>query len=288
MPMTPGSSPLRPALLRNVFALALLALVAGSGCARMKGMFKDEDKNEGLPVSELYDKAHGYMEQGRWSSASEIWGRLIAQYPYGPYTEQALMEQAYAEYKAGKHDDAVSSIDRFIRTYPTHKNIAYLYYLRGLSNMARNAVFLSRAFKLDMSNRDLQAPQQAYNDFNTVATRYPNSAYAADARQRMIFLRNEFARFELNTGLYYLRRGAWVAAADRATYLLETYPQSEYQNDAVAMLGESYTRLGNATLAADAKRVLQQNDPQHPWLAGRWPDESGFFRRLNPFAGDTK
>ena len=286
--MTPGSSPLRPALLRNVFALALVALVAGSGCARMKGMFKDEDKNEGLPVSQLYDKAHGYMEQGRWSSAGETWGRLIAQYPYGPYTEQALMEQAYAEYKAGKHDDAVSSIDRFIRTYPTHKNIAYLYYLRGLSNMARNAVFLSRAFKLDMSNRDLQAPQQAYNDFNTVASRYPNSNYAADARQRMIFLRNEFARFELNTGLYYLRRGAWVAAADRATYLLETYPQSEYQNDAVAMLGESYTRLGNATLAADAKRVLQQNDPQHPWLAGRWPDESGFFRRLNPFAGDSK
>ena len=288
MPMTPGSPPLRPALLRNVFALALVALVAGSGCARMKGMFKDEDKNEGLPVSQLYDKAHSYMEQGRWSSAGEIWGRLIAQYPYGPYTEQALMEQAYAEYKAGKHDDAVSSIDRFIRTYPTHKNIAYLYYLRGLSNMARNTVFLSKAFKLDMSNRDLQAPQQAYNDFNTVATRYPNSNYAADARQRMIFLRNEFARFELNTGLYYLRRGAWVAAADRATYLLETYPQSEYQNDAVAMLGESYTRLGNAALAADAKRVLQQNDPQHPWLAGRWPNESGFFGRLNPFAGDTK
>lgn len=288
MPMTLRSSPLRPALLRNVFALALLALVAGSGCARMKGMFKDEDKNEGLPVSQLYDKAHGYMENGRWSSASETWGRLIAQYPYGPYTEQALMEQAYAEYKAGKHDDAVSSIDRFIRTYPTHKNIAYLYYLRGLSNMARNTVFLSKAFKLDASNRDLQAPQQAYNDFNTVATRYPNSNYAADARQRMIFLRNEFARFELNTGLYYLRRGAWVAAADRATYLLETYPQSEYQNDAVAMLGESYTRLGNTALAADARRVLQQNDPQHPWLVGRWPRGNRFYNRLNPFAGDAR
>ena len=282
MPMT-----LRSSLLRPIFVLALFALVAGSGCARMKGMFKDEDKNEGLPVSQLYDKAHGDMEQARWSSASETWGRLIAQYPYGPYTEQALMEQAYAEYKAGKHDDAVSSIDRFIRTYPTHKNIAYLYYLRGLSNMARNAVFLSRAFKLDMSNRDLQAPQQAYNDFNTVASRYPNSAYAADARQRMIFLRNEFARFELTTGLYYLRRGAWVAAADRATYLLETYPQSEYQDDAVAMLGESYTRLGNTALAADARRVLEQNDPQHPWLSGKWPRESRFYNRLNPFAGDT-
>ena len=117
---------LRSSLLRPILMLALLAVLAGSGCARVKGMFKDEDKNEGLPVSQLYDKAHGYMENGRWSSAGETWGRLIAQYPYGPYTEQALMEQAYAEYKAGKHDDAVSTIDRFIRTYPTHKNIAYL------------------------------------------------------------------------------------------------------------------------------------------------------------------
>ncbi len=278
---------LRSSLLRPTFVLALFVLVAGSGCSGIKGMFKDKDKNEGLPVSELYDKAHGDMEQGRWTSASETLGRLIAQYPYGPYTEQALMEQAYAQYKAGKHEDAISTIDRFIRTYPTHRNIAYLYYLRGLSNMARNTVFLARAFNLDTSTRDLQAPQQAYSDFNTVATRYPNSRYASDARQRMVFLRNEFARFELNTGLYYLRRGAWVSAADRATYLLETYPQSEYQNDAVALLGEAYTRLGNTALAADARRVLEQNDPQHPWLAGHWPRESRFYNRLNPFAGET-
>ena len=283
MPMT-----LRSASLRPLFLLALTVALATSGCARVGGLFKNKDKNEGLPVSELYDKAHGYMENGRWSSASETFTRLIAQYPYGAYTEQALMEQAYAEYKAGKHDEAVTSIDRFIRTYPTHRNIAYLYYLRGLSNMARNTVFLSKAFKLDMSNRDLQSPQQAYNDFNTVGTRYPASRYAADARQRMIFLRNEFARFELNTGLYYLRRSAWVAAADRATYLLETYPQSQYQNDAVALLAESYTRLGNATLAADAKRVLQQNDPQHPWLSGRWPEGAGIIARLNPFSGDAR
>ena len=283
MPMTLRSASLRPLLL-----MALTVALATSGCARVGGLFKNKDKNEGLPVSELYDKAHGYMENGRWSSASETFTRLIAQYPYGAYTEQALMEQAYAEYKAGKHDEAVTSIDRFIRTYPTHRNIAYLYYLRGLSNMARNTVFLSKAFKLDMSNRDLQSPQQAYNDFNTVGTRYPASRYAADARQRMIFLRNEFARFELNTGLYYLRRGAWVAAADRATHLLETYPQSEYQNDAVALLAESYTRLGNATLAADAKRVLQQNDPQHPWLSGRWPEGAGIIARLNPFSGDAQ
>lgn len=276
--------PARSTLLRPVLLVALV--VAASGCSGIKGMFKDKDKNEGLPVSQLYDNAHNSMEQGRWSTAVETFGRLIAQYPYGPYTEQALMEQAYAEHKAGKYDEAVSTIDRFIRTYPTHKNIAYLYYLRGLSNMSRNTVFLSKAFKLDMSTRDLQAPQQAYNDFSIVATRYPNSRYQADARQRMLFLRNEFARFELNTGLYYLQRGAWVSAADRATYLLETYPQTEYQNDAVALLGESYTRMGNATLAADAKRVLQQNDPQHPWLAGKWPKGKGIIARLNPLNGN--
>jgi outer membrane protein assembly factor BamD len=276
----------RSALLRPV--LVLMLVLAASGCAGIKNKFKNKDKNEGLPVSELYDRAHGYMEKGRWSNAGEVFGRLIAQYPYGPYTEQALMEQAYAEYKAGKHEDAISSIDRFIRTYPTHRNIAYLYYLRGLSNMARNTVFMARAFNLDTSTRDLAAPLQAYTDFNTVATRYPNSRYTGDARQRMVFLRNEFARFELNTGLYYLRRGAWVSAADRATYLLETYPQSQYQNDAVALLGEAYTRMGNTALAADARRVLEQNDPQHPWLAGHWPKNPSVFKRLNPFTGESR
>jgi outer membrane protein assembly factor BamD len=276
----------RSALLRPVLALVLVLAV--SGCASIKNKFKDKNKNEGLPVSELYDRAHGYMEKGRWSNAGEVFGRLIAQYPYGPYTEQALMEQAYAEYKAGKHEDAISSIDRFIRTYPTHKNIAYLYYLRGLSNMARNTVFMARAFNLDTSTRDLAAPLQAYTDFNTVATRYPNSRFAGDARQRMVFLRNEFARFELNTGLYYLRRGAWVSAADRAAYLLETYPQSEYQDDAVALLGEAYTRLGNTALAADARRVLEQNDPQHPWLTGHWPKDPSVLKRLNPFTGESR
>ncbi len=274
-------------MLRPLLLLVLALALTATGCARVKGVFKDKDKNEGLPVSQLYDRAHTQMEKGRWSSADQTFTRLIAQYPYGAYTEQALVEQAYANYKSGKHDDAVSTIDRFIRTYPTHKNIAYLYYLRGLSNMARNTVFLSKAFKLDMSNRDLQSPQQAYNDFSTVATRYPNSRYAADARQRMVFLHNEFARYELNTGLYYLRRGAWVSAAARGTYVLETYPQSEYQNDAVALLAESYTRMGNTTLAADARRVLEKNDPQHPWLSGHWPKGPGIFRRLNPMAGDN-
>ena len=95
-----------------------------------------------------------------------------------------------------------------------------------------------------------------------------------------------FARHEIETGLYYLRRGANVAAAQRATYLLETYPQSEYQNDAVALLAAAYDGLGNETLAADARRVLQQNEPGHPFLSGNWPNEPWKIRRLNPFAAE--
>ncbi|MGH8078526.1 MAG: outer membrane protein assembly factor BamD, partial [Lysobacter sp.] len=108
----------------------------------------------------------------------------------------------------------------------------------------------------------------------------------ADARERMTELRNTFARHELETAMYYLRRTAYVAAAERAKYLLETYPQSSHQNDAVAVLAAAYTGLGNETLAADAKRVLQQNQPNHPYLTGDWPDYPSNLRKLNPFAGE--
>ena len=271
---------LRPALL-----LVLLAVFASSGCAHFKKGDK-KDEYEGVPVDQLYDKGHGLMRHGNWNGAVAVYKRLLAQYPYGPYTEQALMETAYAEYKEGTNDDAISTIDRFIRTYPTHKNIAYMYYLRGLVDSGRDTVFLQKVWTLDASRRDLATPMQAFNDFETVADRYPNSRYAGDATKRMAELRNMFAKHELETALYYLRRGANVAAADRAKYLIETYPQSIWQNDAVAALGEAYTRLGNKTLADDARRVLQQNDPQHPWLQGNWPDYPSMWRRLNPVAGE--
>ena len=280
--MTLRSMPMR----RPLLLLLLAAVLASTGCSKISKLWKDDDKNEGQPVEVLYERGHDEMRSERWNSAAETFQRLVAQYPYGPYTEQALMETAYADFKAGKHDDAVSVIDRFIRTYPTHRNIAYFYYLRGLSNATRNTVFLQKVFSLQMSNRDLSTPMQAYNDFSIVVERYPNSRYAADAAQRMIVLRNLFAKHELDSSLYYLRRGANVAAAKRATYLLETYPQSEHQNDAVAVLAVAYTELGNETLAADAKRVLQQNDPQHPYLSGDWPDYPSTFRKLNPFAGE--
>jgi len=275
--MTPRSS-----LPRLVLLLLMLGFLATSGCSR----FKDKDALEGQPVEELYGKAHAEMRKENWDSAIQTFKRLVAQYPYGPYTEQALVETAYANYKAGNNEEAISSIDRFLRTYPTHRDTAYMYYLRGLVNSGRDAVFLQKVWSLDASRRDLATPMQGYNDFETVTTRYPNSRYAEDARLRMLDLRNMFARHEMDVGLYYMRRNANVAALDRAKYLLETYPQSQYQSDAVALMAAAYTRLGNDALAADAKRVLEQNDPQHPYLSGTWPKYSWTARRLNPFAGE--
>ncbi len=282
--MTYRSAPLHR--IARTFILLLALVVFASGCTSMRNMFKDDDANEGVPVEELYDKAHTAMTRGNWSSAETTFRRLVAQYPYGPYTEQALVETAYAQYKSGKHEEAISSIDRFLRTYPTHRMASYMYYLRGLVNSSRDTVFLQRVWRLDASRRDLATPTQAFNDFSIVVDRYPNSRYAADAQVRMAELRDLFARHELETALYYLRRTAYVAAASRATHLLETYPQSSYQNDAVATLVAAYEGLGNDTLAADARRVLQQNEPDHPYLSGDWPDYPSNFRKLNPFAGD--
>lgn len=285
--MTSRSAPIRSNFKTGTRLLALLLIVvfAGSGCARIGKMLKKGDTaDEGVPAEQLYDKAHTFMTRGSWSAAENTFKRLIAQYPYGDYTEQAMVETAYAQYKAGKNEEAISSIDRFIRTYPTHRLTPYMYYLRGLVNSSRDAIFLQRVWKLDASRRDLATPTQAYNDFTIVVERYPNSRYAEDARGRMAELRNIFARHELDVALYYLRRTAYVAAANRAKYLLETYPQSAHQNDAVALLAAAYTGLGNETLAADAERVLRQNEPDHPYLSGNWPDFPSNLLKLNPFA----
>ncbi|MFT4197029.1 MAG: outer membrane protein assembly factor BamD [Pseudoxanthomonas sp.] len=272
----------RPHFTLPRMALLMLAMaVLATGCSSLR------KKNEApRTVEQIYQDGHTAMTRNNWSGGEKQFKQLIAQYPYGPYTEQALMEMAYAQYKAGNEEDAVSTVDRFLRTYPTQRHVPYMYYLRGLANSSRDTVFLQKVWRLDASRRDLSTPMQAYSDFNTVSERYPNSRYAADARQRMVYLRNQFARHEMDVALYYLRRGAYVSVVERAQHILETYPQSEYQYDAVAALAEAYTHLGNKTLADDARRVLQLNDPQHPWLAGNWPHYPHSWRKLNPFAGE--
>jgi outer membrane protein assembly factor BamD len=267
--------------------LFLLALtLAASGCSHFHlfGGKKDE-ATETLPVDQLYAQAHQFLENGNLTRSQLYYKRLIARFPFGPYAEQSQLDLAYAQYKDDKYDDAKSTVDRFIRTYPTHKHVDYAYYLRGLINYNRENRLLAKLARLDVSQRDQGAPRQSFNDFGDLLRRYPNSRYSADARQRMVYLREELARHEISVGLYYLDHDAYVAAANRGQYVIENFPQSRYDGDALALMAESYTRLGNTKLAADAKRVLQQNYPQHPWLSGHWPGGRGLLSRLNPFAG---
>jgi outer membrane protein assembly factor BamD len=276
--------------LSTVFRIFLCVALALSlpGCKTVGGWFGKgkEDKTERLDVEQLYAEAKDAMRDGDYSQANRYYTRLIARFPFGAYSEQSQLELAYVQYKMGKPDDATSSIDRFIRTYPRHAHIDYAYYLKAVINFDRNVGLMTRVFRTDPSARDLNGPNTSFGDFNEVLRRYPNSIYATDARQRMVYLRNELARHELIVGLYYYRRGAYVSAVTRAKYLVENYPQSEYVDDAIALLAASYKALGQTTLADDARRVLEKNYPEHPYLSGKWPNNKSFFRKLNPFSGE--
>ena len=270
--------------------LLLVLVLALPGCKTVGGWFgkESQEKTETLPVEQLYGEAKEALDDGDYSDANRYYTRLIARFPFGPYSEQAQLEHAYTLYKVGKPEDATSAIDRFIRTYPRHQHIDYAYYLKAVINFDRNVSLFTRLARTDVSARDLNGPTQSYNDFAEVISRYPNSRYAEDSRQRMVYLRNQLARAERNVGLYYYRRGAYLAAANRGKHLIETYPRSEYQGDAVALMAASYAALGQKQLADDATAVLKLNEPSHPYLTGEWPAKRGFFRRLNPFKGELK
>lgn len=268
-------------------ALASLLLVGLSGCQTMGDWFGDgEPETETLPVEALYTEARESRDGGNYARTELYLTRLIGRFPFGPYTEQAQLDLAYVQYKQGKHEDAISTLDRFIRTYPTHPAIDYAFYLRALNGFDRESFFLQRVARADMSARDLTRVQASFEAFAELLRRYPSSRYAGDARQRMVYLKNFLARHEITTGLFYHRRGAYVSAINRAGFLLETYPQSEFEADGVALLAASYTALGKDDLAADARRVLEKNYPEHPLLTGGdWPERGGLWGQLNPFGG---
>jgi outer membrane protein assembly factor BamD len=269
---------------RLVARLALVALfVALAGCSLFhRG--KKGDPMDTMSVEQLYQQGAGALEAGNWDFASRSFERLVARFPFGAYTEQSSINLAYAQYKNDKPDDAYSTINRFIKTYPTNKHIDYAYYLRGLINFNRSAGFIERYVGQDMTKRDQTNVRQSFDDFNALVTRYPQSIYEADARQRMIYLRNTMAQADLHIAIFYLRRNAYVAASNRAKAIVETYPQSPEAGDALAVMVESYKNLGQDKLADDAERVLKLNYPDHPFFRGDWPQYRAWYWKLIPLS----
>jgi outer membrane protein assembly factor BamD len=259
--------------------LTLLILLA-AGCHRGT---KKADDAEVLPVEQMYAMAKTSLENGNWGKAIKFDQRLIARFPFGPYTEQASLELAYAQYKEGKPEDAYSTVNRFIKTYPTQKHVDYAYYLRGVINFDRDKGFLDNYANQDMTKRDQANTLQSFEDFSELVAKFPDSRYSPDARQRMIYLRDNMAKAQLNIAVFYLDRGAYVAASNRAKDIVEKFQRTPAAGDALAVMVISYKALSEDKLASDAERVLQLNYPDHPYFKGHWPPQEHWWGRMVPF-----
>lgn len=268
--------------------LLLLIVIAVIPACSLFGE-REAPETETLPVAELYQKAHTYMVDGNYDTAERYYQRLVARFPFGNYSEQAQLDLAFVRFKANKPDDAYAAINRFIRTYPAQEHIDYAYYLRGLINFDRSSGISDRIFDRDTSRRDPGYTQKSFDDFSQLVRRFPESRYAADARQRMIYLRNQLAQHELNVAFYYLSRKAYVGAANRAEYIIEHYQSSPQTADALAIMAKAYNQLNLKELATDAESVLRKNYPQHVYFSDPqdWPDRPSVWWRLLPFTDNS-
>lgn len=275
----------RPAPLLKLALLLPLLLVLGA-CSLFHHSKRDNLNN--MTVEQLYQRGQQLSQEQNWGNAETVYQKLISRFPYGAYNEQSQIELAYAQYKDDKFEDASSTINEFIKTYPTHKHIAYAYYLRGLINFDRTESALQHMFKISPSRFDQGYALQSFDDFNQLVARFPQTPYAADARQRMIYLRNELAQSELNIAEYYLGRKTYIAAADRAKYVVEHYQRAPQVADALAVMAKSYHLLGQQALADQATSVLKLNYPDHPYLRNpkSWPSRHNWPYRLIPLTSE--
>jgi outer membrane protein assembly factor BamD len=255
----------------------LLVLVIGLGGCR-----KDRDELQERSAEELYGKAKEALDNTSWETCILTYKALQTRYPFGRYAEQSMLDISYCYFKRGEREQALSTLDRFIRTYPAHPSVDYAYYLKGLVNYEENIGFLERLMPTRVRDRDQSSAEDAFADFAELIRRFPDSRYVPDARQRMVFLRNNLAAYELIVAQYYLRREANIAAANRARYALETYPNTPQTPEALVVLHKAYSELELPLLADDAMAVLELNYPDHYYVQGRKKPRS-WADRLWPF-----
>jgi len=239
--------------------LVLLAIAVSllGGCA----IFGDqEDETKGWSQQKLYNEASAELRAGSYQKAVEYYEKLQSRYPFGKYAHQAQLDIAYAYYRSEEPASAIAAADRFIRLHPQHPAVVYAHYLKGLVNFNSNLGMISRFVPTDDSQRDPGAALRSYKDFEVVVNEFPDSDYAEDARKRMLYLRNNLARHEVHVARYYLKRGAWVAAANRASYVVENYQRTPVLKEALEVMVEAYTRLGMQDLADDTQRVITFNE----------------------------
>lgn len=235
----------------SLYVFLLLTLVACSSTP-------DDLKN--YSAEELYSMAMMSMDDHSYEKAVKAFEKLQSRYPYGRYAQQAQMEIAYAYYKQGEPAPALSAIDRFAKQYPNNTHIDYMLYLRGVINFDENLVSIMNAISdQDPAERDPKSLRESFDAFKELVTRFPSSKYSADARLRMQYLLNTLAGSDIHVASYYLRRGAYVAALNRAKGILIEYPTTPQTRDALQIMVQAYDALGMADLRDDTQRILNQN-----------------------------
>ena len=221
------------------------------------------DAYQGLGAEEIFNKGEINLRTGNYVKAAEDFEGLEAHYPFGEYADKGQLGAIYAYFKANEAGSALAASERFIRFHPTHPNVDYAFYMRGLANYYEAFPFPLRYLPIDAAKRDPHGAQASFSEFAELLRRYPNSAYAYDARQKMIYLRNLLARNEIYAANFYMRRGAYLAAANRANYVVEHFQGTPEVNEALVIMVKSYRQLDLQELAEDALSVLKSNASNH-------------------------
>lgn len=225
-------------------------------------------KKEEKFVSEadLYNAAEGQLSHDQWETAVKNLQKLEENFPFGVYAEQGQLELIYAYYSLDKADEAIATANRFIRLHPQHRNVDYAYYMMGLASYSKGKGMFERVMPTDMTKRDPGDARESLANFTQLLNRFPDSPYAADAKKRMLFLRNLLARYEIHVANYYFKRTAYVAAISRGRYVLENYPQSPAIPDALAVMVQGYHLIGMQDRSNEYLEVLKSNYPNFPAL----------------------
>jgi outer membrane protein assembly factor BamD len=245
------------------------AVLLAGGCVMLSacGLLGDQpDETAGWSANKLYSEAKDALDGGDYTRAVKLYEKLEGRYPFGRYAQQAQIDTAYANYKDGETAAALAAVDRFIQLHPSHPNIDYAYYLKGLINFNDNLGWLGRFSGQDLSERDPKAARAAYDAFQTLITRYPDSKYTPDATVRMQYIVNALAQHEVHAARYYYRRGAYLAAVNRAQQALKDYDGAPANEEALYIMVRSYDALGMKDLRDDAARVMERNYPNSDFI----------------------
>jgi len=243
---------------RNLLRLAtILTLVAvAAGCAG-----NDEQEAPVDNLTDAYQEAKKAIESQNYRRGIQIFEAIQARYPFSDLSRQIQLELMYGYYKSGQKEQAIETADTFMRENPIHARVDYALYIKALSYFEGEAGFLERRFKKDITERPPKEVEQSYSSLRRLVDRYPASEYSADAEQRMVHLKNRLAIYENHVADYYLRRGAYIAALNRAKNALEEYNGSVANAESLRIMAAAYDKLGMDDLAADARRVRELNFP---------------------------